>query len=367
MINKNLADIIEYEIKQLPLQDISFGALENSGQRDEKIKNLILEKTYKLDEVEKKRIIEEFLGIGPIEQILHDEDITEIIITGNKSIWIEKNGSLSKINDFFISEYTFSRFVDRICSESKMNYNLEYPMANGKFRDFRLHLVSSIITAGSPVMCLRRHPKSPWTLEKLLKKKWCTEDQLDKIKFLINGRKNFLVAGGTGSGKTSFLSACLSEMNDNERIVIIEDTSELFVPNHVSNKLLTRFDIQNVLPTIDQSELVKQSLRMRPDRLVVGEVRGGEAKDLLMALSTGHGGSFGSLHAETAAQALIRLEMLIQLGAPNWSLTAVRNLILLSLNFICIVEKSPEFGRRLQGIYQISSLEETGFLLEKIC
>jgi pilus assembly protein CpaF len=182
----------------------------------------------------------------------------------------------------------------------------------------------------------------------------------------VEQRKNFLIVGGTGTGKTSLINALLHTCSDNERALVIEDTAEIELPNLSSMKLLTRQDPQGILKPIDQGQLLCHALRLRPDRIVVGEIRGAEAKDLLMALATGHSGSFGSLHASDARQALIRLEMLIQMGAPQWSLSAVRRLIQLSLDYVLLVGKSANGERQFQGVFKICSLEETGFLIEKV-
>ena len=216
------------------------------------------------------------------------------------------------------------------------------------------------------VISLRRHPKNPWTFQKLKETGWANAEQIELLQKMVEKKENFLIIGGTGSGKTSLLNACLQHLQQNERAVIIEDTSEIKAPNAISCKLLTRQDAQGVLAPIDQTELVRQSLRMRPDRLVLGEIRGPEAKDLLMALSTGHAGSFATLHATDARQALLRLEMLIQLGAPYWSIEAIRNLIFLSLQKIVVVHRNKDSRRELAGIFQISSRESSGILIDQL-
>jgi pilus assembly protein CpaF len=158
----------------------------------------------------------------------------------------------------------------------------------------------------------------------------------------------------------------LQELPQNERVVVLEDTAEIVIPNDASTRLLTRHDSHGLLPTVDLTELLRQSLRMRPDRLVVGEVRSAEAKDLLLALSTGHQGSMGTLHASSASQAILRLEMLVQLGAPHWSLTTIRRLLGLSLNGIVVVGRNAQGERKLQSIYELSAVEETGVLLDPV-
>ena len=243
--------------------------------------------------------------------------------------------------------------------------SLDCPFADGRWRDMRVHLIIPPASGDEAVVTLRRHPKNPWTLDRLGEKQWATSDQMRALRSLVLEKKNFLVIGGTGSGKTSVLNACLHEVPSGERALIIEDTSELNAPNDVSTKLLSRRDPQGHLREIDQSELLKQALRMRPDRIIMGEVRGGEAKDLLMAFATGHRGCMGTMHADNARQALLRMEMLIQVGAPMWNVQAVRSLIWLSLQAVVVVGRTPSGERKLEGIYKIASLEDIGFLIEK--
>jgi pilus assembly protein CpaF len=191
---------------------------------------------------------------------------------------------------------------------------------------------------------------------------WCDADQVNKLRGIVAEKKNCLIVGNTGSGKTTLLNALVAQAH-HERCVFIEDTPELLPANTASVKLLTRFDSQGVLPDITQSDLVKQSLRMRPDRLIIGETRGAEAKDLLMALATGHRGSMTSLHAYTPNEALLRLEMLVQMGAPQWGLDAIRRLIQLTVD-VLIVTRKEKAKWHLEGIYKISSQEKFGFIVE---
>jgi pilus assembly protein CpaF len=194
---------------------------------------------------------------------------------------------------------------------------------------------------------------------------WCAPEQSALLQDLLARRQTVLVVGPTGSGKTSVLGACLKELPAQERVVILEDTDELPLPNSASTKLLTRAQASPTLPDVSLTDLVKQSLRMRPFRLAIGEVRGAEAKDLLLALATGHEGSWGTLHASDPRQALLRLEMLIQMGAPQWSLQAIRQLMQLSLNAI-VVCGNKNGHRFLEGIYRVAALESVGLLLEPL-
>ena len=313
-----------------------------------------------------KRIDDEFFNAGPIEALMSDEGITEIITNGPDSIWFEKNGRLRQCADRFLSDLNYRNFILRLSREAGIQVGLDCPFADGRWRGCRVHLIIPPASGHAAVVTLRRHSAHPWSLARLSENEWADTAGLEKLRELVETRKNFLIVGGTGSGKTTVLGACLALLSEDERVLTIEDTDELPRANSVSTKLLTRRDANGVLREIDQGELLKQALRMRPDRIVMGEIRGGEAKDLLMAFATGHAGCIGTLHADSARQALLRLEMLIQIGAPQWSLHAVRALIWLSIQTIVVVGRRPCGARRLEGVYRIASLEDVGFLIEKL-
>jgi pilus assembly protein CpaF len=357
---------IQSEIQNLPLDAIGFQSFESKQQSSVRISQLIAQEAKELDNTLQFRLQSEFEGVGPLVTLIEDESITEIIINALDEIWYEKQGKLFRLEDRFASELTYQNFIERVCQEAKVQVSLERPFVDGRFRNFRLHLVSSELTRSGFILTLRRQSANPWTLRKLQEQGWTTENGFQILKSWIEQKKSFLVVGETGSGKTSVLNACLQELPQNERVVVLEDTAEIVIPNHASTRLLTRVDCHGLLPTVDLTELLRQSLRMRPDRLVVGEVRSAEAKDLLLALSTGHQGSMGTLHASSASQAILRLEMLVQLGAPHWSLQTIRRLMGLSLNGVIVVGRDSSGQRKLKSIYELSAVEETGVLLDPI-
>ena len=311
----------------------------------------------------KKRLNEEFLGSGPLSILIKDPLITEIILDGRSRIFYEKNGILHSYFDQFLSQWTFENFVRKLCLPSKIDPNLKTPFGDGRWNQFRVHIISPPLTSSSYHITLRKHPEEIWTLKKLQEAGWAPETTMNILQDIIRQKMNILIVGPTSSGKTSVLNAFLQALSPEERAVIIEDTDELTKPNKFSVKLLTRNT--TALSTIDQSILVQQSLRMRPDRIIMGEVRGAEAKDLIMALATGHEGSMGTLHAHHYKQALLRLELLVQSSKLNWSAESIRSLIHLGLQIIVLVKKE-KYGRKLQGIYQITGLEKTGFLFEPL-
>lgn len=362
---KHIYDRIHEDILKLPLNEFLLSSEEQHKLRSQRIEQILELHTGSAAPEARTRVQNEMHSWGPIESLLTDESITEILINGPSAIWLERNGHLQKHPDCFFSETSYRNFLDRLSHAAHAHITTEFPCADGRFGDFRLSLIGAELTQTHPHVTLRRHPKNPWSFARLAEHQWCAVDCLPFFEDLVKRRKNFLVVGPTGSGKTSVLNSFLNLMPENERMVVIEDTSEISLPNKASLKLLTREDPQGVLPSVDQAQLVRRSLRLRPDRMVMGEVRGAEAKDFLMALATGHSGSFGTLHAQDAGQALIRLEMLIQMGAPQWSLAAIRRLIQMSLDYVIVAERKADGSRRMKGVYRITSLEETGFLLEQ--
>ena len=317
-----------------------------------------------LDVALRERLMTELNGYGPLSTLLDEPDLTEILLNGPRSIWIERQGQLQLHSDHFLSSNSYEKILEKICLEAGALPTLESPARNGSWRQFRLHAIKAPICQPALMLSLRKHPQISWTLNRLEESSWCSRFEADLIRKMIEERRNFLIIGATGTGKTSVINALLAEIPAHQRCGVIEDTDEINCAHGASYKLLTRDGTTTGLPPLDQGALVRESLRMRPDRLVMGEMRGPEAKDFLMALSTGHSGSFGTLHAEDPAQALIRLEMLIQMGAPHWSLSAIRKLIRMSLDMILVTSKNEIGQRRLRGIYRLTSLEETGFLLE---
>ena len=359
-------DRIQDLIQKLPMNEFSFAGEDENQLLSQRSNGLIQTETLNLNSELQARVTAEFQSWGPLNALIDDEDISEILVNGPFAIWYEKKGQLSQHPDQFYSELSYRNCLERLTQASKTHITIERPCADGKFMDFRLSLIGHDLTQANVHFSLRRHPKNPWTFEKMAAGGWCNITHVEQFRKIIEERKSFLVVGGTGAGKTSILNSFLNLLSPQERVVVIEDTPEIALPNSASMKLLTREDPQGILPSVDQTQLVKRSLRLRPDRLVMGEVRGSEAKDFLMALATGHSGSFGTLHAQDAHQALIRLEMLIQMGAPQWNLEAIRRLIQLSLDYIVVAEKNSFGQRRLKGIYRISSLEPQGFLLDSL-
>lgn len=333
---------------------------------NDRLLKLLEQEINSQDKIYQERLKLEFFGSGPLEKLMSEGDITEIIVNSWQDIWYEQNGQFIKSEDTFFNPTTYHNYIHRLCKELKAQLTFDQPFLCITHANLRYHIVSPTISGIDYCLSIRKHRPAQWSFNELIENNSVTSEQFSIIQNIINERKNFLVVGATGSGKTTFLNCCLQLIDTKQRILIIEDTSELIGPNTLTTKLLTRKDSHGLLSPIDLTLLIREALRMRPDRLVLGEVRGPEAKDLLMALSTGHEGSIGTLHAVSAHEALIRLEMLIQLGAPQWSLEAIRRLIYFSLHYIITIERNSHGQRSVKNIHKISGLENFGFLLEKV-
>ncbi len=310
------------------------------------------------------RIEHELLGYGPIESLLRNPEITEILVNAWDCVYFEISGQLTKSEDHFFSEQTYQAALERLAQSCGTYLSREKPFVEAQLQNKRITIIFGEVSRGSPLLSIRVQPQSSWTLADLLQSNFLTVTQNEFVETILNKKNNFLVVGSTGSGKTSFMQALLNKINS-ERLVIIEDTQELQLPGPLSVSLLTRQDPAQTVTDIHMEDLIKRALRLRPDRLIVGEIRGKEATALLQALATGHDGSFGSLHAKSAPEALLRLEMLIQMGAPQWHLNSIRKLIAMTVQYIFVVEKKQN-ERKLKAIYEICSLEETGLTLTEL-
>lgn len=311
------------------------------------------------------RIRSEFLGLGPLEKAILDPTITEIIVTSPQSITIEREGALVAWPDRFLNDRTLLVAIGRIQAQMQNATDSLRPFVDGRIANHRVHIASSWASPNHPQLCMRRIRENRWTLNELEALNAISAEQVAAIKDIIARRLNVLVIGATGSGKTSLLQALLGATGADCRSVIVEDTHELTAPYPTCSHLLTRYATTAEIREITLSDLVRQSLRMRPDRLVVGEVRGAEAKDLLLALSTGHRGSLGTLHAADARDALDRLTMLVQMGAPQWQESTIRRLILSGVDVVMTMERRADKSRGLTRIDRVVSMEQSGFCFEE--
>lgn len=300
-----------------------------------------------------------------MEHIFKDEDVTEIILQEESDVVIEKHGKL--INSTWDDQPSKNKLISEIIQSLPKAPNYEHPVASGVWNGFRVQIINAPIVDEHPIIQLRRLSLEG-NFRDLKPEQWDTNaDVIETLKNKFSKDKaNFLIVGATGCGKTTLLKALLSNYCQNERVICIEDTPELPKINPFSCNLQTYISSSDEIDDVTLNDLVKASLRMRPDRIIMGEMRGEEASSFLLMLSTGHRGSGATLHAHSSQDALYRLEMLIQMGS-TWSLNTVRRLIRTSLDVIVVLGRDPETGKRyIKEVSEVAGLEEDGFLIHHL-
>ena len=313
-----------------------------------------------------KEIFYDVRRLGILQELIDAEDITEIMINGAGNIFYEKQGGLYLWDKSFESREKLEDVIQQIVSKCNRTVNEASPIVDARLSDgSRVNIVLSPIALNGPVVTIRRFPENPITMEQLIAFHSITEEAADFLKKLVMAGYNIFISGGTGSGKTTFLNALSHNIPNTERIITIEDSAELQIrgiPNLVS--LETRNATTEGVKEISIRDLIKASLRMRPDRIIVGEVRGAEAIDMLQALNTGHDGSLSTGHANSAKDMLVRLETMVLMGM-ELPLAAVRRQIASGVDIIVHLGRLRDKSRRVLEISEITGYEE-GEIVTKV-
>lgn len=309
-------------------------------------------------------VLEEFFGCGPLKEFFLEPNVSEILINGFNEIWVEVFGKLTKTESSFSSEESLRRFVRRILSSAGKKIDQANPFADLILEDgSRAHIVSAPAYKAGICISIRKFKKEGWTIKDLEAQGFLCEQSKQFLLKSISDRKNIFICGGTGTGKTSLLGALISETPEQERVIAIEDVGEIFSSHPHFIGLETRMENQEGEGEITIRRLIRESLRMRPDRLVVGECRGGEALDLLMALNTGHKGSMATIHANSTRDALQRLETLALLSSENLNHNAVRAMIASCVHVVVHIERSDR--RRINSIAEVRGVDAENYLLRE--
>lgn len=310
--------------------------------------------------------ISEFFGHGPLESLLADDEITEILVNGPDEIWIEKAGALKKVLLKFSGEESLRRYVRRILSARGKKIDQRTPFADCILEDgSRIHVAIPPTISQGICVSVRKFRKSGWTLDQLSTLGMFNESTLNYLKTNVAGQKNIFLCGGTGSGKTSLLGAMISEASPLQRVIALEDISEIKTNHPHFLSLEARVPNLEGEGEISVRRLLRESLRMRPDRLVVGECRGSEALDMILALNTGHRGSMATIHANSPREALHRLETLALLASENISDHAIKNLIGSSVDIIVHIEKMNG-SRKISAISEMKGVDGKNYLLKEV-
>lgn len=338
----------------------------------ELIHNLVLEyeseiKTFCDTNVFEKEIVDEALGLGAIENFLEDVDVTEIMVKNAKNIYIEKKGKLQLSEKKFLNNEQLIGVIERIVSPLGRRIDESSPIVDARLQDgSRVNAVIPPIALEGPALTIRKFSKTPFKIPDLIKFGSMTQEIADLIELAVKYRQNVVISGGTGSGKTTLLNVASSFIPFDERIVTIEDSAELQLPQDHVIRLETRPPNIEGKGRITIRDLVINSLRMRPDRIVVGECRGGEALDMLQAMNTGHDGSLTTLHANNPRDALSRLETLVLMSGMDLPSRAIREQISMAVNIIVQQARLADGTRKITHVTEIRSINDLEIEYEHI-
>lgn len=302
---------------------------------------------------------------GLLDSILADEDITEVMINGPDNIFVERKGRLTRVDKHFKDEQELRRVIDLIVGKAHREVSEANPIVDTRLEDgSRVNVVLSPIALSGSTVTIRKFSKQPMTMEKLLEYGSITPEVAQFLQKLVKARYNIFIAGGTGSGKTTFMNALSSYIPHDERIITIEDSAELQItqiPNIVRLETRNATASSGESKKIDIQSLIRSSLRMRPDRIIVGEVRGAEALDMLQAMNTGHDGSLSTGHANSAEDMLSRLETMVLQGEAALPLKAIRQQISSAVDIMIHLSRLRDHSRKTMMVSEIlPHLDENG-------
>lgn len=354
-----VAEIKRYVSENLPLSKMSDEELEEQVEQivAEKIGSRYCSIDQKISIIQ--QVYSSIRGFGLLDSIISDDTITEVMINGPENIFIEQSGRLFKLDKQFESQRRLEDVIQRIVGLAGREVNQANPICDTRLPDgSRVNVVLPPIALCGPTLTIRKFSKTPMTIEKLIAYGSITQEIADKLELLVKAKYNIFIAGGTGSGKTTFLNALSNYIPKDERVITIEDSAELQitgVENLVS--LETRNANASGAGQITIRDLIKSSLRMRPERIVVGEVRGGEALDMLQAMNTGHDGSLSTGHANSTQDMLSRLETMVLQGAAGLPLPAIRQQIASAVDIIIHLSRLRDKSRKTMEICEVVGYE----------
>lgn len=303
-------------------------------------------------------VLDEVFGLGPLEPLLADPTISDILVNGYKRVYIERKGMLEQTNVQFRDDVHLMAIIDRIVSAIGRRIDESSPMVDARLADgSRVNAIIPPLAVDGPALSIRRFGRDPLQAEDLLQNNSLTAPMMDLLRGCVKARLNILVSGGTGAGKTTFLNVLSHNISDRERIVTIEDAAELQLHQEHVVRLETRPPNIEGKGAVQQRQLMINSLRMRPDRIIMGEVRGEEALDMLQAMNTGHDGSLTTIHANSPRDAISRLETMVAMSDLNIPERAIRNQIASALDVIVQVSRLSDGTRKIISVAEITGME----------
>ena len=312
-------------------------------------------------------VTDDILGHGPLERLLADESVTEIMVNGPYDIWIERGGRLYPSEVQFNDEWHLRRIINKMVAQVGRRIDESSPMVDARLPDgSRVNAVIPPLSLGGPLITIRKFSRKRLTLDDMIKLGTLSQETVELLQRCIKAQLNMLIAGGTGSGKTTLLNALSTAIPNEERIVTIEDAAELRLnQEHVLRLEARPKDLagENEIPI---RALVRNSLRMRPDRIIVGEVRGAEALDMLQAMNTGHDGSLSTIHSNSPRDALSRIETMVLMSGYDLPVRAIREQVSSALDGIIYLERLEDGSRRVTSVTEVQGMESDVITLQEL-
>jgi len=368
---------LKMELHQRLLELINLSALDNMSREQIEaetgtiIHEELAKQNHALNQVERKQLVadvlDELLGLGPLEPLLKDPTITDILVNGSNHVFVERYGVLEPAPVRFKDEKHLIRIIQKIVSAVGRRIDESSPMVDARLADgSRVNAVVPPLAIDGSLLSIRKFARVPIHLERLIEIGSVPAQDAEVLKAVVGSRRNVLISGGTGSGKTTMLNAMSAFIDDRERIVTIEDSAELQLQQEHVVRLETRPPNIEGKGEIAQRDLVKNALRMRPDRIIVGEVRAGEAFDMLQAMNTGHDGSMTTVHANTARDALSRVEQMIGMSGIDVPPRSARAQIASAINVVIQVGRLSDGRRKLLSLSELTGMEGDVITMQEI-
>src|SRR2546427_88703 len=333
--------------------------------------SVLAQEAMPLSTPERDRLVNEvqheLFGLGPLEPLLGDPTISDILVNSHSTIYVERRGKLEATNVAFKDDEHLMRVIERIVSSVGRRIDESSPMVDARLRDgSRVNAIIPPLSIDGPVLSIRRFGAEPLRISALIENKAMTKEIAEMLEMCVRARMNMVISGGTGAGKTTLLNALSAYIPESERLVTIEDSAELQLQQPHVVRLETRPPNIEGRGEVTQRDLVRNALRMRPDRIVIGEVRGGESIDMLQAMNTGHDGSLTTVHANTTLDALARLETMIQMTGMRLSDRAMRQQVASAINLVIQVARLSDGTRRIVSISEITGMEGETIAMQEI-
>ena len=344
---------------------------EATSQMRTVIAQLVDEQAMPLSQRDREQVVDEILhevhGLGPIEPLMRDPEVSDILVNTSKQVYIERHGKLEATNVIFRDNGHLMQIIDRIVSRVGRRIDESSPMVDARLPDgSRVNAIIPPLALDGPIVSIRRFGRTPLQIEDLVRMGSVGPEMVTLLRAMVRARLNLLVSGGTGSGKTTLLNCLSAFVPDNERIVTIEDSAELQMQQPHVVRLETRPQNVEGRGEVTQRDLLRNSLRMRPDRIIVGEVRGAESLDMLQAMNTGHDGSISTVHANSARDSLNRLEMMMQMSGFELPIRAMRQQIALALDVIVHTARLNDGTRKVTSITEVVGMEGDTVMLQDL-